>query len=167
MDALIEKEIGVLLQAQHLTLAVAESCTGGLVGHRITNVPGSSAYYLGSVTAYAYEAKVRLLGVSWDTLNAFGAVSRETVAAMAQGIRKTLNADLGAAVSGIAGPGGGTEEKPVGTTWVGLSDGRQTWTRVFCWDGDRLENKAHSAQAVLEMLLAYLQGGRNLDGDFR
>lgn len=167
MSTLIEAQIGPLLQAQGLRLAVAESCTGGLVGHRITNVAGSSAYYLGSITAYAYEAKVRLLGVTWNTLNTYGAVSRETVLAMAQGIRQTLGADIGLAVSGIAGPGGGTEDKPVGTTWMALADGEQAWARVFCWDGDRLANKAHSAQAVLEMLLAYLQGERHLDGDFR
>ncbi len=162
-----EHLIGNLLTAQKLRLAVAESCTGGLIGHRITNVPGSSAYYLGSVTAYAYEAKVRLLGVSWDTLNAHGAVSRATVLEMAAGIRRTLNAEIGLSVSGIAGPGGGTEDKPVGTTWVGLAAPDGTWARVFCWQGDRLENKAHSAQAALDMLLAYLQGARALDGDFR
>ncbi len=162
-----EHLIGNLLTAQKLRLAVAESCTGGLIGHRITNVPGSSAYYLGSVTAYAYEAKVRLLGVSWDTLNAHGDVSRATVLEMAAGIRRTLNAEIGLSVSGIAGPGGGTEDKPVGTTWVGLAAPDGTWARVFCWQGDRLENKAHSAQAALDMLLAYLQGARALDGDFR
>ncbi len=163
----IEDKIGPLLRAQGLRLAVAESCTGGLIGHRITNVAGSSAYYLGSVTAYAYEAKVRLLGVRWDTLNTYGAVSRETVLEMAEGVRQALGAEIGLSVSGIAGPGGGTAEKPVGTTWVGLSDGQQAWARHFCWDGDRLANKTYSAQAALEMLLAYLQGERQLDGDFR
>ncbi len=163
----LEEQIGPLLTARNLRLAVAESCTGGLIGHRITNVPGSSAYYLGSVTAYAYEAKVRLLGVSWETLNSHGAVSRETVLEMARGIRHTLGADLGLSVSGIAGPGGGTEEKPVGTTWIALADDEHAWARLYCWDGDRLANKAHSAQAALEMLLAYLHGERQLDGDFR
>ena len=86
MDETLERNIGQLLLQKALTLAAAESCTGGLIGHRVTNIPGSSEYYLGSVTAYAYEAKVRLLGVQWDTLNKYGAVSDETVAEMARGV---------------------------------------------------------------------------------
>ncbi|NOY97641.1 MAG: CinA family protein [Chloroflexi bacterium] len=159
----LEFQIGTLLRERSLKLVIAESCTGGLVGHRITNVPGSSEYYLGSITAYAYEAKVRLLGVSWDTLNTHGAVSRETVLEMARGVRRALAADIGLAVSGIAGPGGGTDEKPVGTTWIGMSAPDGEWARHFCWDGDRLQNKAYSADAVLQMLMAYLQGERDLD----
>ena len=105
-DAL-EAQIGNLLRTQGLKLALAESCTGGLVGSRITDVPGSSDYFLGGIVAYAYEAKVNLLGVSWDTLKAYGAVSRETVLAMARGARQALEADIALSVSGTAGPGGG------------------------------------------------------------
>jgi nicotinamide-nucleotide amidase len=109
----LEVLVGELLRRGGLRLAVAESCTGGLIGHRITNVPGSSTYYMGSVTAYAYEAKVRVLGVRWSTLEKYGAVSQETVLEMASGVRRALAADIGLSVSGIAGPGGGTPEKPV------------------------------------------------------
>jgi PncC family amidohydrolase len=156
MSTPLESILGPLLTRRSLRLAVAESCTGGLIGHRITNVPGSSEYYLGSVTSYAYEAKVRLLGVRWDTLNTYGAVSRETVLEMARGVRTTLGAEIGMAVSGIAGPGGGTPEKPVGTTWIGLStaDHEQAWRFVF--SGDRLENKELSAEMTLRLLVEYL-----------
>src|SRR5512137_270088 len=120
-ESSLEIQIGGLLRERQLKLATAESCTGGLVADLITNVPGSSDYYLGGIVAYAYEAKVALLDVSWDTLKAFGAVSRETVLEMARGARKKLGADVAIAVSGIAGPGGGLPNKPVGTTWIGLS----------------------------------------------
>src|ERR1044071_7943379 len=106
----VEIQIGNLLHERGLKLVLAESCTGGLLGSRITDVPGSSEYFLGSVVAYAYETKVALLGVSWDTLNSKGAVSRETVLEMARGIRAAMKADIAVAVSGVAGPGGGMPE---------------------------------------------------------
>jgi PncC family amidohydrolase len=164
MNDSIEKQIGDLLRLKSLKLAVAESCTGGLVSDRITNIPGSSDYFMGAIIAYAYEAKVELLGVQWDTLTAYGAVSREVVLEMAQGARKALETDLGVSVSGIAGPGGETDDKPVGTTWIGLSTPTGAWARTFCWEGDRIENKALSAQAVLEILFEYLTQGENLPG---
>lgn len=117
----LEALAGELLRSHGWRLAVAKSCTGGLVGHRLTNVPGSSDYFLGGVISYANDAKVRLLGVRWDTLETFGAVSRETVLEMAHSVRQLLSADIGLSVSGIAGPGGGTPEKPLGLTWIGLS----------------------------------------------
>ncbi len=128
------------------------------MGHRITNIPGSSDYYLGSITAYAYEAKVRLLGVSWDTLQTYGAVSRETVLAMANGIRQALAADIGMAISGIAGPGGGMPDKPVGLVWIALvtPDYQNAW--AFHWTGNRIQNKELSAEAALQILLDYLEG---------
>ena len=159
----LEAKIGPYLIERGQKVVFAESCTGGLIGHRVTNIPGSSAYYLGSITAYAYEAKVRWLNVSWDTLEKFGAVSREVALEMAQGVRKAFKAEIGLSVSGIAGPGGGMIEKPVGTTWIGLSTPEGEWVRHFCWDGDRLENKSLSADAVIQMLLDYLQGQRDLD----
>jgi PncC family amidohydrolase len=164
MDESIEQTIGDLLRQKGLKLAVAESCTGGLVSDRITNIPGSSDYFIGAIIAYAYEAKVKLLGVKWDTLTAFGAVSREVVLEMARGVRKALDTQLGVSVSGIAGPGGETDEKPVGTTWIGLSTPDGDWARQFCWEGDRIENKDSSAQAVLEILLYFLKQGKNLPG---
>jgi PncC family amidohydrolase len=157
-DKPLEILVGELLRAQGLRLAVAESCTGGLIGHRLTNVAGSSTYYMGSVTAYAYEAKVRLLGVTWETLEKHGAVSRATVLEMARGVRRALAADVGLSVSGIAGPGGGTPEKPVGLTWVGLSTPQIQYAQDFYWQGDRLENKAASAEAALRLLADHLQG---------
>jgi nicotinamide-nucleotide amidase len=147
-----------LLRERSLKLATAESCTGGLIADRITNVPGSSEYFRGGIVAYAYEAKVNLLHVSWDTLRTYGAVSRETVIEMARGARIALGADLAVSVSGIAGPGGGMQDKPVGTTWIGLSTTAGDWARKFTWDGDRMENKALSADAALQFMLDYLDG---------
>jgi len=149
--------VGELLLQRGLWLAVAESCTGGLIGHLLTNVPGSSAYYMGSVTAYANEAKARLLGVSWDTLEKYGAVSAETVVEMARGIRLALTADIGISVSGIAGPTGGTPDKPVGTVWIGLSTPKEEYARRYLWSGDRQAIKKQSAQAALQLLVEHLQ----------
>ena len=154
----LEVQVGVLLGQRGLKLAAAESCTGGLIGDRITNIPGSSDYYLGSVVAYAYEAKERLLGVSHDTLITHGAVSRETVLEMARGIRQVLSADIGQSVTGIAGPGGGMPGKPVGLVWIGLSSVDGDWAYCCQWHGSRIENKAYTAQAALQLLLDYLTG---------
>ena len=167
MEELLEIQIGKHLRSSGQKLATAESCTGGLVGDRITNIPGSSDYYLGGVVAYAYEAKVALLGVSWDTLHTYGAVSRETVLEMSRGARKALSADISISVSGIAGPGGGLPGKPVGTTWIGLSAGDGDWARVFCFPGDREQNKRLSAEETLKFVLEYLNGSRALDADRR
>ena len=167
MTKSLEEQVGELLRARGLKLATAESCTGGLVGDRITNVPGSSDYFIGGVVAYAYEAKVALLGVSWDTLQAFGAVSRETVIEMARGARKALGADIAVSISGIAGPGGGLPNKPVGTTWFGLSAVNGEWARVYQFEGNRQQNKSLSAEAALRFLMDYLQHNLELDGDFR
>jgi PncC family amidohydrolase len=157
----LEDVLGELLVRRGLRLAVAESCTGGLVSHRITNVPGSSEYYLGGVTAYAYQVKERVLGVSKESLDRYGAVSQEVAIEMARGVRLHLNADIGVSVTGIAGPGGGTPEKPVGLTWIGFSipDREQAWR--YLWEGDRLRVKEQSAEAVLRILVDYVRG---LDG---
>jgi PncC family amidohydrolase len=153
-----ETEVGDLLRQRALKLATAESCTGGLIADRLTDVPGSSDYFLGGIVAYAYEAKVALLDVSWDTLRAHGAVSRETVMEMARGACKALGANLAISVSGIAGPGGGLPDKPVGTTWIGLVTPEGEWARKFVWEGDRRLNKELSADAALELLNDYLNG---------
>jgi PncC family amidohydrolase len=157
MENSLENFVSDLLRERGWRLAVAESCTGGLIGHRLTNVPGSSTFYMGSVTAYAYEAKVRLLGVQWETLEQFGAVSEPVVIQMARGVRRALAADIGLSVSGIAGPGGGTEDKPVGYTYFGISipDDEQAWQ--YTWQGDRLQNKEHSAEMALQLLIDYLR----------
>ncbi len=164
MENPLEFQVGPLLRSSELKLVVAKSCTGGLVGHRITNVPGSSDYYLGSITAYAYEAKERLLGVNHDTLVAYGAVSPQTAIEMARGARQALGADfgvdhiLGLSVTGIAGPGGGTPTKPVGLVWFGLSTPTGEWTWSHVWPGDRVKNKEDSAEQALKIIMAYLQG---------
>jgi nicotinamide-nucleotide amidase len=153
----LEVLVGELLRQHGLSLAVAESCTGGLIGHRLTNVPGSSEYFLGGVISYANEAKVKLLGVSRATLERHGAVSQETALEMARGTRENLQADIGLSVTGIAGPSGGTPEKPVGTVWIGLSSANEEYARHFLWPGDRLKIKEQSAHTALELLRQYLQ----------
>ena len=154
----VEVQVGRMLRERGWKLSLAESCTGGLVGDRITDIPGSSEFFWGSVVAYAYEAKVALLDVSWDTLNSRGAVSRETVLEMAHGARRVLGTQVAVSVSGIAGPGGGTEEKPVGTTWVGLVTPDGAWAKMFQFAGDRAHNKAAAAEAAMQFLLDYLTG---------
>jgi len=148
--------LGRLLRQLGMRMSVAESCTGGLISHLITNVPGSSDYFLGGVTVYANEAKVRLLGVRWESLEKYGAVSREIVMEMAEGVRNALAADVGLSVSGIAGPGGGTPEKPVGTTWIGLNTTRVGQARCFQFVGDRLSVKEQAARMALQLLAEYL-----------
>jgi len=160
----LETLVGRELLKRQYKLVAAESCTGGLIGHWITNVPGSSEYYLGSVTAYAYEAKEHLLGVRHETLAKYGAVSRETVLEMAVGARRALAADfplerlVGVSVSGIAGPGGGMPGKPVGLVWIGLSAPDGDWAWKYVWAGDRMENKTLSAHQALQLLLDYFHG---------
>lgn len=135
------------------TVALAESCTGGLVGHLLTEVPGSSAYLRGGIVAYADGVKASLLGVPGEVLAAHGAVSAQVALAMAEGARERLETDLGAAVTGIAGPDGGSAAKPVGLTYVAVTGVGDPVVRRFAWDGDREHNKRASAQAVLELLL--------------
>ncbi len=154
----LEVQVGILLRQKGIKLALAESCTGGLVSHLVTNIPGSSDYYLGGVTAYAYEAKERLLGVKHETLVTYGAVSRETALEMAHAARLAFGADLSAAVTGIAGPGGGTPHKPVGLVWIALSAPTGEWTFRYVFAGSRIENKTASAHQVLQLLVDYLTG---------
>jgi nicotinamide-nucleotide amidase len=158
MHTSLEVHLGQLLHEKGFKLATAESCTGGLIADRITNISGSSEYFRGGIVAYAYEAKVALLHVSWDTLRTYGAVSKETVIEMARGARVAFGADIAVSVSGIAGPGGGMPDKPVGTTWIGLSTTEGDWTRKYLWEGDRLQNKTLSAEAALQLLIDYLEG---------
>ena len=152
----LETQIGELLQRRKLTLATAESCTGGLIGHKLTNVPGSSEYYQGGIIAYANGVKHYQLGVNLETLAIYGAVSQEVVIEMSRGVRQQLHTDIGLAVSGIAGPGGGCPEKPVGYTWIGLSSASidQSWN--YLWQGDRLQIKEQTAVEALHLLLDYL-----------
>ncbi len=154
----VEKATGTLLHQNKQTLAIAESCTGGLISHRMTNIAGSSAYLLGGVVAYAYAIKTQLLKVKQNTLDQFGAVSAQTALEMAHGVREIMQADIGIATTGIAGPDGGTAEKPVGTVWIALATASGAWAFGFCWDGDRTANKQYSADAALNLLHLYLTG---------
>ena len=153
----IEVEVGALLRDRGLTLVTAESSTGGLVAHRITTVSGSSSYYLGGFVTYANEAKEALIGVRHETLLAHGAVSEETALEMACGARERLGADLGIATTGIAGPTGGTPEKPVGLVYVALSVADLELCERHVWQGDRLANNQQSAEATLRLVRSYVQ----------
>lgn len=156
MTASLPEMVGSLLRERRLTLATAESCTGGLLGDQITSVPGSSDYYIGGVVAYAYQAKTALLGISQEFLLAHGAVSSETAVAMARGIRERLGTDIAVAVTGILGPGGGMPNKPVGLVYIGLATPEGDSFKRFNWDGDRASNKRSSVSAALELLRSYL-----------
>jgi PncC family amidohydrolase len=149
---LAERLQGICLE-RGVTLAVAESCTGGLVADAITDVAGSSGYFLGGIVSYSNEVKERLLGVPGDVLAAHGAVSAQTAMAMATGVRDQFGASVGASVTGIAGPDGGTAEKPVGLTYVAVAGPDGVDVRRHLWSGERIANKTSSAEAVLELLL--------------
>lgn len=148
----IEVVIGRMLSEKGMTISVAESCTGGYLSHMITSVPGSSAYFLGSIIPYAYDIKMRELGVRPETLEKFGAVSEETIAEMANLVRARFNTSIGVATSGIAGPGGATPEKPVGTVWIAYSDKNKLVTRKLQLSTDRALNIRMASVAVLNLI---------------
>ena len=148
----LEVAVGNLLKQKKLTLAIAESCTGGYLSHLVTSVPGSSEYFLGSIIPYAYEIKMRQLGVKPETLEKFGAVSEETIKEMANLVRAKFNTDIGVATSGIAGPGGETPDKPVGTVWIAYSDKHQTVTRKLQLSKDRLINIKVASIGVMNLI---------------
>ena len=154
----LEKVVGQLLLETHQTLALAESCTGGYLSHRITSISGSSAYFYGGAVTYANEAKVNFLGVQPQTLEKHGAVSRETALEMARGIREKTGASIGLSVTGIAGPGGGSAEKPVGTVWMSISQANFHDARNFQFSGDRERVIQGTSQAALNWLRTLLLG---------
>jgi nicotinamide-nucleotide amidase len=138
------------------TIALAESCSGGLLGHRLTNVPGSSAFFLGGVMTYCNTAKINLLAIPTPILRRYGAVSAEVALAMAKGVRQLLRADIGLAITGIAGPSGGTKQKPVGLVYIAVvSRGKKVVTRNF-FKGQRLTIKTQATTAALKLLLNFL-----------
>lgn len=152
----MEKIVGGLLSQNKLQIAIAESCTGGLICEKITNMPGSSEYMLGGVISYSNSMKSEYLGVSNDLIEANGAVSREVAEAMAVGVRQRSAADIGLAVTGIAGPGGGTEEKPVGTVYIGIATKEENWVTKFLFSGSRKEIREITAQSGLDLIRKYL-----------
>lgn len=152
-DDTLESAVGDLLKAYGKTLSTAESCTGGMISSLITSVPGSSEYFLGSVTSYANEVKENVLGVPAEIIAEHGAVSSECVAAMAEGVRRITSSDYSVATSGIAGPGGGSEEKPVGTVWIGVSSDNGTETFRLKFNSDRKRNIERFSSSALHILL--------------
>jgi nicotinamide-nucleotide amidase len=154
-DTSLEKVIGEVLRQQNKTIATAESCTGGLIAQKIVSVAGASDYFKGSIVCYDNETKEKILGVKAETLKAFGAVSEECVKEMVNGLLKVMRADYGIAVSGIAGPSGGTPEKPVGTIWIAVADSTETITRNFSFPGNRDRVMELSAINALGMLLKF------------
>lgn len=155
-DETLEETVGRHLCASRLTLALAESCTGGLLGKRLTDVPGSSRYFLGGIVSYANAIKSKLLAVPSRVLKKSGAVSRQTAARMALGVRLQLGADLGMSLTGIAGPEGGSRAKPVGLVWIGMADGENTVCRKFLLSGSRGRIRSRAVLHALEMLEHYL-----------
>ena len=152
----LAQEVGNLLRQRGLTLGLVESATGGLLSHLITNAPGSSDYYKGSVTAYSNEVKIKVVGVNEDAINKYGVVSSQVAKEMAQGGRKVLAADICLADTGIAGPSGATLEKPVGLFYIGLSHKAGTYSQKHNFYGNREQNKLDAANTALRWLKDYL-----------
>ena len=152
----LEQEVGKLLRQRELTLGLVESATGGLLSHLITNVPGSSNYYKGSLTAYSNQIKIGLVGVKEDTISSYGVVSSQIAEEMARGGKKILGADICLADTGIAGPDGATLGKPVGLFYIGLSHNGGTYSRRHCFEENRDQNKYLAALAALSWLKEYL-----------
>jgi nicotinamide-nucleotide amidase len=151
-DDLLEKTVGDLLSAKGLTLATAESCTGGFISQRITDISGSSEYFKGGVISYSNEAKENVINVDRNTLIRYGAVSSETAIEMAEGVRKLMNADVGISATGIAGPTGATESKPIGLTYIAIAIGDKVYSKELFLGDNRHRNRIRAAQAALNML---------------
>lgn len=157
MEDSLQAQVGVALSKHGWTLALGESCTGGLVAHLVTEVAGSSGYFIGGVVAYSNPIKEAMLRVSTETLERFGAVSEQTAREMARGARTSLGADVGLSITGIAGPGGGSDDKPTGLTFVAVATPAWETAERHVWNGDRHQNKLDSAEAALALLLKALR----------
>ena len=156
-DVRPEESIAEILRRENKTLATAESCTGGYLSHMLTTVPGSSQYYMGSVISYSNEAKVEALDVNPSSLESNGAVSQEVVEEMALGAMKKFNTNFALSTSGVAGPDGGTDEKPVGTVWIAIAGEKGVYSKKFLFEKDRSRNIRRAALAALSLLRRYLQ----------
>jgi nicotinamide-nucleotide amidase len=159
-DIRLEKVLGNLLKQNNKTICTAESCTGGKIATLITSIPGSSAYFKGSIIAYSNEIKVKELSVNPKTLQTYGAVSEQTVIEMAENIRKKFNTDYSVAVSGIAGPDGGSKQKPVGTIWIAVSNTEKTLTKKLLFPFDRITNIERTANTALLLLINFIMHGK-------
>jgi nicotinamide-nucleotide amidase len=152
----VENAIGKLLRTRGETLSIAESCTGGLVSDRITDVPGSSAYFMGGMVNYSNESKAEHLGVPLVEIRKYGAVSSRVAGKMAQGVRKAFGATFGLSTTGVAGPTGGTKRSPIGRVFIGIAHGRRTWVRKLDLKGSRREIKEKAAEKSLNCLYRIL-----------
>ena len=161
-DIPLETALGQLLLKRKKTMATAESCSGGYIAHLITAIPGSSEYFKGTVVAYAYDLKEDILGVQHTTLEQKGAVSKETVTEMLQGLLRQTTADYGIATSGVMGPGGGTDDKPVGTVWVAVGSKGEMMTKKFYFRFDRLRNIELTAAHAMLMLFQFIEGEKDI-----
>lgn len=157
IDVNLLKKVSNLLKEKNLKVATAESCTGGLIAHTLTNISGSSDYFDRGVVSYSNKAKTDLLGVPEDILKKYGAVSKEVVKIMAEGIRIKSNVDIGIATTGIAGPTGGTKEKPVGLVFIAVSTSHGIYIRRYQFAGNRLQNKEQTCNAALWMIYNHLK----------
>ncbi len=153
----IETVIGHMLARARRTVAFAESCTGGILSSRMTDVPGCSAYFLGGVVAYSDQAKERLLGVRHETLATHGSASEQTALEMARGVRRVFDADIGVGITGVAGPGGGTPEKPVGLVFIALSACEGEFCELHVWQGNRNSNRHDSGEASFRLIQRFLE----------
>ncbi len=157
-DKTMEAIVGDLLKERKMTISVAESCTGGLIGHKLTSIPGSSLYFERGIIVYSNRSKVEMLGVNKQTIDSYGAVSDQAVREMAEGIKKTAKTDMGLAVTGIAGPSGGAEDKPVGTVFIGLSVDGKILSGQYCFSGERDKVKLTTSEMALDWVRRYLNG---------
>lgn len=155
-DRQLLNKVSDKFKKHHLSVATAESCTGGLLAHTLTNISGSSEYFDRGIVSYSNQAKIELLGVPEKTLQEYGAVSEQTAKAMAIGIKERSNVDIGISTTGIAGPTGGTKEKPVGLVYIGIASSKNVTIKKFIFSGDRSQNKESTCNAALEMLLENL-----------
>lgn len=153
----MEEEIAEMLTMKGLTLAVAESCTGGLLSHQITNIPGSSSFYQGGAVAYSNVAKIEVIGVTQECIRNHGSVSERTALAMARGVMNTFSADIGIGMTGIAGPGGGTDDKPVGLVFIAISELENESVKKFQFSGSRTEIKDQAVKEALRMCKEFLE----------
>ncbi len=148
----IEKAIGECLRGKGWTLSVAESCTGGLICDRLTNVPGSSDYFMGGMVNYSNESKIKHLGIPKQDIKVYGAVSSHIAKKMAQGVRRAFETDFGLSTTGVAGPTGGTKRSPIGRVFMALTDGRRTWVQKEDFKGSRREIKKQAVERSLKLL---------------
>ena len=156
-----EEAVGRLLKKSGCALSVAESCTGGLLSHKITSIPGSSDYFMGGIVAYSNDLKKKILKVPGGTLRKFGAVSKETAIAMARGAQENIGSDIAAAITGIAGPNGGSKAKPVGTVFIAIADKKSAGCRRFLFRGKRDAIKLAASNNALKMLIEFLIARHN------